>query len=69
MKTLNVTKTNVIEKGLGQVSIEFLYKRAIKRYFKDIYFDLILYSTPPITFPKVIEYAKKTNPTGKTYLL
>lgn len=69
VKTLNVTKTNVIEKGLGQVSIEFLYKRAIKRYFKDINFDLILYSTPPITFPKVIEYAKKTNPTGKTYLL
>jgi glycosyltransferase involved in cell wall biosynthesis len=69
VKTLNVTKTNVIEKGLGQVSIEFLYKRAIKRYFKDINFDLILYSTPPITFPKVIEYAKKTNPAAKTYLL
>ena len=24
VKTLNVTKTNVIEKGIGQVSIEFL---------------------------------------------
>lgn len=69
VKTLNVTKTNVIEKGLGQVSIEFLYKRAIKKYFKDVNFDLILYSTPPITFPKVIEYAKKANPKAKTYLL
>ena len=69
VKTLNVTKTNVIEKGIGQVSIEFLYKRAIKKYFKGVNFDFILYSTPPITFPKVIEYAKKANPSAKTYLL
>lgn len=69
VKTLNVTKTNVIEKGIGQVSIELLYKRAIKKYFKGVSFDLILYSTPPITFPKVIEYAKKANPSAKTYLL
>lgn len=69
VRTLNLQKTNVIEKGIGQVSIEFLYKRAIKKYFKGVSFDLILYSTPPITFPKVIEYVKKANPQAKTYLL
>lgn len=69
VRTLNVQKTNVIEKGIGQVSIEFLYKRAIKEYFKGVNFDLIIYSTPPITFSKVIEFAKKTNPSAKTYLL
>lgn len=69
VRTLNVQKTNVIEKGIGQVSIEFLYKRAIKKYFKGVNFDLILYSTPPITFPKVIEYVKKVNLSAKTYLL
>lgn len=69
VRTLNVQKTNVIEKGIGQVSIEFLYKRAIMKYFKGVNFDLILYSTPPITFPKVIEYAQKANPSAKTYLL
>ena len=69
VRTLNVQKTNVVEKGIGQVSIEFLYKRAIKKCFKGVSFDLILYSTPPITFPKVIEYVKKTNPQAKTYLL
>ena len=69
LRTLNLKKTSVIEKGIGQVSIEFLYKRAIKKYFKGVNFDLILYSTPPITFPKVIEYAKKANPSAKTYLL
>lgn len=69
VRTLNIQKTNVIEKGIGQVSIEFLYKRAIKKYFKSVSFDLILYSTPPITFPKVIEFVKKANPQAKTYLL
>lgn len=69
VRTLNVQKTNVIEKGLGQVSLEYLYKRAIKKYFKGVSFDLILYSTPPITFPNVIKYAKQSNPNAKTYLM
>lgn len=69
VQTLNVQKTNVIEKGIGQVSIEILYKRAIKKYYSGINFELILYSTPPITIPKVVEYVKKKNPKAKTYLL
>jgi hypothetical protein len=69
VRTLNVQKTNIIEKGIGQVSIELLYKRAVKKYFKDISFDLILYSTPPITFPNVISYCKKVNPQAISYLL
>lgn len=69
VRTLNVQKTSIIEKGIGQVSIEYLYKRAIKKYLGDVMFDLILYSTPPITFPKVIEYLKRKNPAAKTYLM
>ena len=69
VRTLNVQKANVVEKGIGQVSIEYLYKRAIKKYLGDVTFDLILYSTPPITFPKVIEYLKRKNPAAKTYLM
>lgn len=69
VKTLNVQKTNVVEKGLGQVSIEFLYKRAIRKYFKGISFDLILYSTPPITLMGVVKDMKKRNPQAKSYLL
>ena len=69
VKTLNLQKTNVIEKGLGQVSIEYLYKKAYKHYFGDVMFDIILYTTPPITFPNVIKYVKKVNPNAKTYLL
>ena len=69
VKTLNLQKTNVIEKGVGQVLVEAQYKRAIKSYLNGIQFDLILYSTPPITFPKVIQYLKSDNPKAKTYLL
>lgn len=69
VKTLNVQKTNVIEKGLGQVSIEMLYWKAIKKYFKEVRFDLILYSTPPITYTGVIKRLKKQNPQAVTYLL
>lgn len=69
VKTLNLQKTNVIEKGVGQVLVENQYKRAIKRTLSCVKFDLILYSTPPITFPNVIKYLKKSNPGAKTYLL
>lgn len=69
VKTLNLQKTSAIEKGIGQVTVESLYKKAIKRYSKGIHFDLILYSTPPITFPNVIQYLKTANPQAKTYLL
>lgn len=69
VRTLNVQKTNALEKGIGQLSIEYLYKQALKKYCKGVKFDLILYSTPPITIPNVIKYAKRANPSAKTYLL
>ncbi len=69
VRTLNLQKTSVIEKGIGQVLVEGQFKAAIKKHFKGVQFDLILYSTPPITFPKVISYLKRTNPQAKTYLL
>lgn len=69
VKTFNLQKTNVIEKGIGQVLVESQFKKAIKHYLGSVKFDLILYSTPPITFPKVIQYLKSSNSSAKTYLL
>ena len=69
VKTLNVTKTNLIEKGLGQVTLERQFKLGLEKYFGKVKFDIILYSTPPITFTKVIRYAKKLNPKAVSYLL
>lgn len=69
VKTLNIQKTNVIEKGIGTVLLEYQFKSAIKKFLSDVSFDLILYSTPPITFPKVIQFLKRCNPKATTYLL
>ncbi|MGM0634775.1 MAG: glycosyltransferase family 4 protein [Bacteroidota bacterium] len=68
VKTLNLTKSTKIEKGIGQVLMEKQYLKAIKRYFSNIKFDLVLYSTPPITFTKVINFIKKRD-NAYTYLL
>lgn len=69
VKTLNVTKTNLIEKGIGQVILERQFKLGLEKYFGNVKFDIILYSTPPITFTKVIRYVKKRNPKTMSYLL
>lgn len=69
VKTLNIQKTNVIEKGFGTILLENQFKRAIRKYWGDISFDLILYSTPPITLTDVIRQLKKRNPKAITYLL
>ena len=69
VKTLNIQKTNVIEKGLGILLLEEQFKRTINKFFKDISFDLILYSTPPITLNKVITFLKRKNPLSVSYLL
>ncbi|MDL2323275.1 glycosyltransferase family 4 protein [Bacteroidales bacterium OttesenSCG-928-A17] len=68
IKTLNLQKTNFIEKGLGTVLMEYQYLKAIQTYWGDVHFDLILYSTPPITFSKVIRRYKNLYK-AKTYLL
>lgn len=68
VKTLNIQKTNLIEKGVGTLLLEYQYRRAIERFWKDVKFDLILYSTPPITFNKVIASLKERYK-AKTYLL
>ena len=70
VRTLNVTKTNLVEKGLGQLLLESQFKSALKKSLGNVKFDIILYSTPPITFNNVIRYAKKVSGNkAMTYLL
>lgn len=59
IKTLNIQKTNIFEKGIGTLLLEHQFDQAIRKYWGDVKFDLILYATPPITFNKVIERVKK----------
>ena len=64
----NTQKTNIIEKGISTITLESIFIRGIKRYFSDVKFDLVMYSTPPITFQRAVEYVKKRD-AAKTYLL
>lgn len=59
IRTLNIQKTNVIEKGIGTLLLEYQFDRAIKKYWGKVNFDLVLYATPPITFNRVIENIKR----------
>lgn len=64
----NTQKTNLIEKGISTVLIGPSMVGAIKKHFPDVIFDLILYTTPPITFVSAVEYVKKRDG-ARTYLL
>lgn len=68
VKIGNTTKTNIIEKGISTVLIEPQFKAAIKKHLSDVKFDLVMYSTPPITFAEVVQYVKKRDG-AKSYLL
>lgn len=68
LKIGNIQKTDVIEKGISTVLLESRFKSGVKKYFGDIKFDLVLYSTPPITLAGVVKYIKKRD-NAKTYLL
>lgn len=59
IRTLNIQKTNIVEKGIGTLLLESQFDRAIHKYWGNVNFDLVLYATPPITFNKVIERVKK----------
>ena len=69
VKTGNVTgANNLISKGIAQLSLEPAFIKAIKEYFGNVKFDLVMYSTPPITFAKVVNFVKKRDG-AKSYLL
>lgn len=68
VRTLNIQKSNILEKGISTILLEYQFKHAVKKYINNIKFDLILYSTPPITLTKVIKKIKLRD-NAKTYLL
>ena len=68
LKIGNTQKTNIIEKGISTLMIEPQFVSAVKKYFSDVKFDLVLYSTPPITLAKTVQYIKNRDG-AKTYLM
>ncbi|MBQ9163109.1 MAG: glycosyltransferase family 4 protein [Clostridia bacterium] len=68
VKIGNNKKANIIEKGLTTVMLPKLYIKAIKQYYSDVKFDLVMYPTPPVTHVKTVKYIKKRDG-AKSYLL
>lgn len=58
----------MIEKGINMMLIQQRYIRAIRTFYNQVKFDLVLYPTPPITFLKVVEYVKKRDG-AQSYLM
>ena len=58
---------NLIAKGISTLLVEPLFIKGIKKYFNNVKFDLVLYSTPPITFCNAVNYVKRRD-NAKTYL-
>ena len=69
VRTLNIQQTNVVEKGIGTLLLQWQYMWAIIRYLRKVEFDLILYSTPPITFTSVVRFLKFKSSKAISYLL
>lgn len=68
VKTGNIQKVNKIEKGISTLLLEKQFIKAINKHLSDVKFDLIVYSTPPITFSNAVNHVKKRD-NAKTYLM
>lgn len=67
-RTGNLFGVGMLEKGISQMRLASQYLRAIDKYFSGTKFDLILYSTPPISLAAVVEKIKRRTGAA-TYLL
>lgn len=60
LKSGNITKTGIFEKGVSLLLLGSIFKKGFKRYFVDKTYDLILFNTPPITLSIFLNFLKKT---------
>lgn len=64
----DISNVSMIKKGIATLMLEKNFIRAIKKHLPNVKFDLILYSTPPVTFSNVIRFLKNRDH-GHCYLM
>jgi len=69
VKVGNIQQTNRYEKGYSLLRLERDYLRAIDAHLADELFDLILFTTPPVTLERVVRRLKGRSPEAIAYLL
>lgn len=52
-------EVNVVEKGISTLSLGYQYKMAWKKNFSNEEYDLVIYTTMPITYSPIIQHIKK----------
>lgn len=69
VQTWNLKKTqNPIEKGFATLRVGKQFRKAIEDHWRGKTFDIVLYSTPPITLDGVVRYIKGRDK-ARSYLL
>lgn len=63
-----IFRVNKIKKALNLLKLNKSFKKVVKKQLKNKKYDLVLYSTPPITLNSTIRFVKKYYK-AKTYLL
>lgn len=64
----NYFNVGTIEKGLTLLKLEKGYIKGISEKYAGVHFNLVLYTTPPITFNNVVEFIKKRD-NAMSYLM
>ena len=68
VKVGNQFGVGLVEKGITTLKVKPLLKKAIDSYLAEREYDLILYSTPPVTLADLVVYCKKKYK-AKSYLM
>ncbi len=68
VQTGKIQKTNLVRKGFATLLLGRKFKSAIRHKLRGYHYDLIMYSTPPITLENIVSYIKKRDG-AKSYLL
>ncbi len=66
--TGELKKVGIVKKGINTILLEKQFTNAVKKYLSDVRFDLVLYTTPPITFASAVRYIKERD-NAVTYLM
>lgn len=68
VKTIDVFSKNLIKKGLANILLPVQFKKAFKKYWKDISYDAIIVATPSVMFADFVFYLKQKSK-AKVYLM
>lgn len=68
VRTLPIKNVSNLVKGISNILLPFQFGKALKRYFPNTQFDLIILPTPPITLVSLASRIKKKH-NAKVYLI